>query len=377
MTNEALAFADAGIAVIPVRLYRDNNRWRKEPLTAWSLATTEPSAIERWWRTWPEALPGIPLRLMDWAVVDIDSAEGIVAVRELGCLGPHSSVNTPSGGKHLVFAQPKPPIAKHKWRDGVEILGTSSLLTAYDLEKLLFPRVAPRMVLPEIFRKPLRQGTSKIKDGAEEQRSRDGAVAVEVADLTAALWQLDARDWRGEYNAWFQLATACRFLGIGCADFVEWSTSDPVYAADARRIERIWKSTKPLHGGAFWAALAERGIKVTAEGRPRATGSSLYLGGTSEAATTSPVVTRDLRHRTSALLAWLARQPSEGALFSVACVFAEIIAEGRLKPSVAHDLLKSAAQSNGLWRELGAESCKRSIANGLRHVEEKLLQSVN
>ena len=36
-------------------------------------------------------------------------------------------------------------------------------------------------------------------------------------------------------------------------------------------------------------------------------------------------------------------------------------------------LLKSAARSCGLWKELGERGCKRSIANGLRHVEEKLL----
>ena len=151
MNAPALAFAEAGFRSIPVGLDRQYERWRKLPLAGWSLATTEPSTIERWWQRWPGALPGIPLARVGWAVVDCDTLEGVEAVRDLGCLGPHSSVDTPSGGKHLVFAQPPRPVAKHLWCDGVEVLGTSALLTAYDLDELLFPRVAPRAVLPKTF----------------------------------------------------------------------------------------------------------------------------------------------------------------------------------------------------------------------------------
>ena len=382
MNTPALAFADAGFPIIPVRLYREGERWRKLPLLEWDLATTEPEKIEEWWQRWPSALPGIPLSRVGWAVVDIDSADGAGAVRALGCLGPHSSVATPSGGKHLVFAQPAVPVAKHLWCDGVEVLGTSSLLTAYDLEELLFPRVAPRAVLPKTFwgkREGEAQGKGNPKIKREEERAH--ASAVEVADVTAALWELDARDWNGGYPAWFAFATACRFLGIARAEFVRWCVTDPDYAADARLIERIWDSTKPVHAGAFWTACKERGIKVGA--KVGAKSSSLYLGvplaSASSVAAETPLasasVTRDLRHRSAGLLAWLGRDPTEPTLFRVACVFGEIIAEGRIKVGVAQSLLIGAAQSNGLWRELGKEGCKRTIANGLRHVEEKFLET--
>ena len=52
----------------------------------------------------------------------------------------------------------------------------------------------------------------------------------------------------------------------------------------------------------------------------------------------------------------------------------KLFREGKLKLGAAEKWLVAAAQSSGLWRSLGAEACKQSIANGLRHVEAKLLE---
>src|SRR6266849_291129 len=155
MMTVPLAFAEAGFPIIPVQIApKPNGGWRKQPMAKWSLATTDEDVIGDWWRAWPDALPGIPLARMGWAVVDADGPEGAKKVTGIGCLGPHSASDTPSGGKHLVFAQPDPPITKLRWCDDVEVLGTSCLLTCYDLEELRFPHVAPRAVLPEMFWKP-------------------------------------------------------------------------------------------------------------------------------------------------------------------------------------------------------------------------------
>ena len=43
MIDAALAFGEAGFPIIPVRLYRDGERWRKQPLAAWDLANTPAS----------------------------------------------------------------------------------------------------------------------------------------------------------------------------------------------------------------------------------------------------------------------------------------------------------------------------------------------
>src|SRR5215469_4854938 len=155
--DQALAFADAYFPIIPVRVYRDGERWRKQPMTSWDLATTKEITIRSWWSDWPDALPAIPLKKTNLCVVDADrrvGIDGVAQVTGLGPLGPHSRIATPSGGLHLVFAQPPEPITKLDWCAGVEILGTSCLLTCYDLEELKFPHVAPRAVLPEMFRQP-------------------------------------------------------------------------------------------------------------------------------------------------------------------------------------------------------------------------------
>jgi hypothetical protein len=62
-------------------------------------------------------------------------------------------------------------------------------------------------------------------------------------------------------------------------------------------------------------------------------------------------------------------------LFWSACTVGEIMAEvGKPKPDVAVALLETVCKSNGLWRGLGSAECRRQIANGLRHVECKLLE---
>ncbi len=51
---------------------------------------------------------------------------------------------------------------------------------------------------------------------------------------------------------------------------------------------------------------------------------------------------------------------------------AEMISERRLIVKVASDLLRSALQANGLWRE-NRDLCETIIGRAYRHVEEKIL----
>ena len=61
-------------------------------------------------------------------------------------------------------------------------------------------------------------------------------------------------------------------------------------------------------------------------------------------------------------------------LFWLACIFGEVMAEcKRPTVSVAVKLLEGAAKESGLWQRIGADEVRRTIANGLRHVEEKVL----
>lgn len=65
----------------------------------------------------------------------------------------------------------------------------------------------------------------------------------------------------------------------------------------------------------------------------------------------------------------------ESALFAAGCILAEMIAEKRLPPDIAMRLLESDCQTNGLWKELGEERCRRTITRAFRHVEEKILSA--
>src|SRR5271165_5337418 len=240
----AQAFAEAGFPIIPVRLApKPNGGWRKEPLAKWSLATTDETTIGRWWSQWPDALPGIPLQRMHWAVVDADrhagGVDGVAQVTNLGALGPHCKIATPSGGLHLVFAQPDPPITgRFNWCEGVEILGEGCLLTCYDLEELKFPRIAPRAILPEMFWKPRdAQCRERFLIKKTEPASHDPVL---VADYVEALRKLNPVDWR-DYAEWFALMTGANYVGISERDWIEWSTGDPVYAADGAIIRKMWR----------------------------------------------------------------------------------------------------------------------------------------
>jgi hypothetical protein len=54
-----------------------------------------------------------------------------------------------------------------------------------------------------------------------------------AADCTAALWEMNAEDWTGKHDQWFELLMGAKYVGISLADFTEWCVSDPQYADDA------------------------------------------------------------------------------------------------------------------------------------------------
>jgi hypothetical protein len=132
----ALALAAAGVAVIPVRLYRRGDRWRKDPLIKdWgNRASADATTVEGWWRQFPFAVPGIVLARCGLVIVDADrhpgKPDGVAALRALGGLPPHPVIATRGGGEHHYFRQPDPPISFARWLGG-EVLGTSKFAVAY------------------------------------------------------------------------------------------------------------------------------------------------------------------------------------------------------------------------------------------------------
>jgi hypothetical protein len=134
----ALAFAEAGIPIMPVELRQLADRWTKEPLIRdWrNRASIDARMIRGWWAQFPSAVPGIVLQHAGLVVVDCDrhpgKPDGVAALKALGELPPHPVVTTASGGEHHFFRQPDPPISFLRWAGG-EVLGTTRFVVGYSL----------------------------------------------------------------------------------------------------------------------------------------------------------------------------------------------------------------------------------------------------
>ena len=214
-------------------------------------------------------------------------------------------------------------------------------------------------------------------DGDDEGYPSKGSVIpphgdpVLVADCTTALRKMNAEDWSGKHDQWFELLMACKYVGISVADFTEWCVSDPAYADDAELIQRKWHSVEPKHGGAFWRELSRRRIRIG-----KGKGDNERAGvpnGKPNSSANAHQPTRNSDARLNYIANKISENPTERALFSWACLAAEIVHECKRKPSQIMRLLEGAATISPLWATLGREGIRRTISNAFRKVEEKYL----
>jgi hypothetical protein len=321
---------------------------------------------------WP--LVGVPTGVK-FDVLDVDPRNGGTAWYDANfdALPLTRCHQTQGGGIHLLF-RPAPGLrcTSDRIAPGIDVKAAGGYVIWWPREGLPFED-APLCEWPDWL---LAEAMKPKARSAVGRNPNTLPLPHHAADLTDALRKLDPRDW-SEHDRWLQLMTACRAVGIERADFIEWSVGDPDYADDGEVIARRWDSLAPKHGGALWAALAQSGIKLT---HARSAGAGKSVGVPSEASSPSfnPKPTRNLVRRLEAIQRTVERAQGanrERALFNGACTCAEIIAEpgSKLTPSTAKALLLSAAHTNGLLREIGKEEVHRTIANGLRWVEEKLL----
>jgi hypothetical protein len=116
--DQALEYA-AGADGWPVFPCAPDGTDRKKPLTQHGLrdATIDQVQIAAWWRRWPRALIGVPTGAASgFVVLDVDvkrlKVNGFDTLADLGyaALPNTPMVHTSSGGLHLYFAPPAPPI---------------------------------------------------------------------------------------------------------------------------------------------------------------------------------------------------------------------------------------------------------------------------
>ena len=121
----------------------------------------------------------------------------------------------------------------------------------------------PDWLLAEAMRKPRLQ----VYPSTPPSSLPPNAV---VAELTAALFELDPCDWRSEgsqesYDGWLALMMACKAAGIAREDWIEWCMGDECYADDEEEIGRKWDGAPARHADALFKALAKEKVGLSRE----------------------------------------------------------------------------------------------------------------
>jgi hypothetical protein len=110
----ALLYARSGWPVFPCHWREGPDK--KHPLVAggFHAATVDERRIRSWWERWPPALIGTPTGGGRFVVLDVDPRHGgdgtLAALLGTAELPATPTVRTASGGLHLYFAEPDPPI---------------------------------------------------------------------------------------------------------------------------------------------------------------------------------------------------------------------------------------------------------------------------
>jgi hypothetical protein len=216
----------------------------------------------------------------------------------------------------------------------------------------------------------LAMGSGGHKDRAHLSVHHDG-VDTSMGWMLSGLDPIDYR----EHDDWFRLMADCHAAGVDREAFIEWSISDPRYADDAEVIGRRWDSLRIGDWGrrvdARLASLTDARYyrRSVRQPSPMPLGKCpvpVSGGSLSQGVSADPDAKYRFQRRISALL----REVSKGdepKLFWASSVMREIIAEGRLNPSIAVQLLV------GAWpKKLKGVDVRRVIAAAFLCVEDKL-----
>ena len=220
---------------------------------------------------WQSPLVGVPTgEANGFDVLDVDLPEGLAWYdANFADLPLTQAHETESGGLHLLLRHaPGLRCSAGRIAPGVDVRADGGYIIWW-----------PRQGLPmECW--PLREWPGWLLEEAREPkkwaRGSKGHLSKvlsplhrdDVGSLTEALGKLKPERWRNDEQSgeafleWFALMQASKFVGIEREVFVAWCTSDPAYAGDGEVIARMWDLAQPKHGGAFWAALRDAGVKL-------------------------------------------------------------------------------------------------------------------
>jgi Bifunctional DNA primase/polymerase, N-terminal len=139
----ALDHAALGTPVFPVSVVQGpDGRWKKRPaFKGWKdAATTDPDQIRKWWREFPEAVPGIQLGPAGLIVIDADrhdlkqdGVEAFAGLRAEHQEIPHPQTLTAGGGEHHFYRQPAARAfgnGEGNLPDGINVRGSGGFVVA-------------------------------------------------------------------------------------------------------------------------------------------------------------------------------------------------------------------------------------------------------
>jgi hypothetical protein len=135
--SAALALRDHGIAIFPVdpeKKPRPGVRWRDD-------ATTDAARIWSWWRRWPDSMPAFEPGRHGLLAVDCDRKPGrpdgvagfeMLAVAHSADPREWPTIETPSGGRHVFFAQGDRGLTNRRGSlpAGIDIRGSGGYVVA-------------------------------------------------------------------------------------------------------------------------------------------------------------------------------------------------------------------------------------------------------
>jgi Virulence-associated protein E/Bifunctional DNA primase/polymerase, N-terminal/Primase C terminal 2 (PriCT-2) len=256
--RQALSYAAVGMPIFPVQVSWNTakQKWDKAPfIKGWQTdASSNPTTIEKWWRQYPQALPGIALGKADLVVIDPDrhpgGADGVAAFGELVAkhkeLKPHPICNTAGGGNHHYFKQlPGMKIGNSPGNlpDGIDVRGDVGFVVAPGAIRQDGKRWEPAGLckafqegtipfIPDwlalIIQPPKAKAISKQEKGAALNRKGKAAALAptwtpdEEARVREALKYIPADDRNRE---WFSVGAALHSTGWESAREMwdEWS----------------------------------------------------------------------------------------------------------------------------------------------------------
>jgi hypothetical protein len=196
LLEAALRYAEQGWTVIPLHSPNGNacdcfkgpscEAPAKHPRTQHGLkdASQDELQIRRWWKTWPQANIGLPIR-PGFVAVDIDGKEGLEALREAGYQLAPTAVQNTGRGYHYVYRTQMDMRPAASVLPKVDLRGPGSYIVAAPSRHASGSRYGWQIGLEEIAAAP--GWLSQLSRRSPAPTEQDASSPVDMAAVLAGV----------------------------------------------------------------------------------------------------------------------------------------------------------------------------------------------